>query len=81
MRTVEIFSYEYSEWLKENMNTELKEYFKIKYYCPANGTHDLVVLHWPFVICRHCDQEFMLLSREMIDRFFEIKFFEKRLSS
>ena len=63
------------------MNNEFKKYFTIKSYCPENGTHELVVLQWPFVICRHCKQEFMLLSREIVEHYFETKFFEERLSS
>lgn len=63
------------------MTKEVKDYFDFASVCSENGTHELVVVEWPFVMCKHCGQEFMLLNREMVDHFFEVKFFEERLSS
>jgi len=63
------------------MNTNLKDYFKTNGYCTARGEHELEVMQWPFAICKHCNEEFMLLTRDMVDSIFEVKFFEERLSS
>ncbi len=63
------------------MTNDLTDYFRIKSYCPARGEHELVVMQWPVVICKHCHSEFMLLTREMADSFFEVKFYEERLNS
>lgn len=61
--------------------TELQQYMQVNGSCPANGTHKLVVTRWPFVMCEHCNQEFMLFTRDMVEHFFDVKFFEERLDS
>jgi hypothetical protein len=60
---------------------ELQEYLEINGSCHANGTHKLVITRWPYVVCEHCNQEFMLFTRDMVEHFFEIQFFENRLNS
>jgi len=68
-------------WKDEIQMTELQQYMKINGSCAVNGSHKLVVTRWPFIMCEHCNQEFMLFTRDMVEHFFDVKFFEERLNS
>ena len=59
------------------MGKEIEEYQKMSSGCPENGQHKLVFTKWPFLICEHCKQEYVLFTKEMVDQFFDINIFTK----
>ena len=68
--------------MDEETKKILDEYHTIHKYCSATTReHEFEITQWPFLGCKHCKKEFLVLTKEMADAFFEIKFFKERLSS